>query len=468
MITKTSFIGQFIADINTQYEFMKELGSGTYGNVYKVKNKHTGDTFACKRMNKRKIKNKERFKVEIDLMKATDHPNIVRLYEIYEDTVYLYLIMEECVGGDFFDRLSSKSKTQSMYTEKEAAEIFKLIMSSINYCHSHGVCHRDIKPENILFSSIDDDKTVKLIDFGLSKIFNPHEAMASIVGTVFYMAPEVLKGSYNEKCDVWSAGVLLVLMLTGRPPFYGRNDAETMKRITKMEYSLDGPEWKNISDKAKELIKSIFVESDKRPSSQNILDSDWVSNNAPQSNDFILSLDLTHFEEYGKLNKLQKYVINFVSFRLKDEDTNELAEIFRSIDTNMDGVITIDELRQGINILKQRTNADIDHTDIDGLFNDIDLDKNGLINYNEFIASLINYKDILKKENVLEAFRNLDVDKTGKVDILEIKNVIKTTGMDDDNYIEKLFQKLDVNNDGELDFDEFLNGLEMGMWNNPK
>ena len=168
MISKSTFVGQFIADINLNYEFLKELGSGTYGNVYRVQNKLTGEIRACKKLNKRKIKNKERFKIEIDLLKATDHQNIVKLYEIYEDNVYLYLIMEECVGGEFFDRLALRAKSLNLYTEKDAAKIFKQLVSAINYCHSHGVCHRDIKPENILFSSTDEDSPLKLIDFGLS------------------------------------------------------------------------------------------------------------------------------------------------------------------------------------------------------------------------------------------------------------------------------------------------------------
>src|SRR4051812_40142097 len=125
MISKSTFVGQYIADINQSYTFLKELGSGTYGSVYKVQNKLTGEIFACKKLNKRKIKNKERFKIEIDLLKATDHQNIVKLFEIYEDNVYLYLLMQECEGGEFFDRLASRAKSSNMYTEKEAAKVFK-------------------------------------------------------------------------------------------------------------------------------------------------------------------------------------------------------------------------------------------------------------------------------------------------------------------------------------------------------
>ena len=118
-------------------------------------------------MNKRQITNKARLKTEIDLLRAVDHPNIIKLYDIYEDSIFLYLIMEECLGGEFFDRLAVRAKQLNMYTEKDAAKIFKQILEAVNYLHAHGVCHRDLKPENILFSTIEEDSHLKLIDFGL-------------------------------------------------------------------------------------------------------------------------------------------------------------------------------------------------------------------------------------------------------------------------------------------------------------
>ena len=172
MISKSHFIGEHIANINQSYNFIKELGQGSYGHVLRVQSIATGHIYACKKMNKRKITNKARFKTEIDLLRATDHPNIIKLYDIFEDNVFIYLIMEECTGGEFFDRLAKRAKQNKMYTEKDAAKILKQILQAVNYLHAHGVCHRDLKPENILFSTIAEDSQVKLIDFGLSKVFD--------------------------------------------------------------------------------------------------------------------------------------------------------------------------------------------------------------------------------------------------------------------------------------------------------
>lgn len=462
MITKTSFIGQFISDINNYYTFTKELGSGAYGNVYRVQNKLTGEIRACKKMNKKKIKNKERFKIEIDLLKATDHQNIVKLYEIFEDQVYLYLIMEECLGGEFFDRLAQRAKTSNLYTEKEAARIFKQLISAINYCHCHGVCHRDIKPENLLFASMEDDSPLKMIDFGLSKIFSAQDhAMKSIVGTTYYMAPEVIKGKYDEKCDIWSAGVILYIMLCGRPPFFGKTDDEIMRRIARKSYTFDYPEFKKISRDALDLVASIFVDAESRPSSQDILDNPWVNELAPNSTEEVLKLDFDHLKEYSNLNKVHKSVISFVSFRLKDEDTRELSKIFKSFDINNDGVLSMKEVQEGFKVLQSNKSVRLGHNELEAIFNNMDLDRNGMINYNEFISAMIDYKSSIKTAQVYEAFRAFDTDNNGKLSYNELAAVIRPQTEEDIAYLKDLFTKFDLNGDGEIDFDEFINGLEL-------
>ncbi len=266
MISKSHFIGEHIADIGKYYDFIKELGQGSYGHVYRCQNKETGNVYACKKMNKKKIKNKEQFKTEIDLLRATDHPNIIKLYDIFEDNQYIYLIMEECNGGEFFDSLAKRAKEKKMYTEKECAKIFKQILEAVNYLHAHGVCHRDLKPENILFSTLADDSSLKLIDFGLSKVLDGDKGtMKGAVGTTFYMAPEVLTGKYNEKCDIWACGIILYIMLCGKPPFYSQDEEELKKKICSMKYNFNYPEFKKVSQDAIDLIKKILVAPEKRP-----------------------------------------------------------------------------------------------------------------------------------------------------------------------------------------------------------
>ena len=291
MISKSHFIGEHIANINHSYNFIKELGQGIYGHVLRVQWLPTGNIYACKKMNKRKLTNKALFKTEIDLLRATDHPNIIKLYDIFEDNIFIYLIMEECTGGELFDRLAKRAKENKMYTEKDAAKILKQILQAVNYLQAHGVSHRDLKPENILFSTLSEDSQVKLIDFGLNKVFDSdNNTMKGTVGTTFYMAPEVINGKYNEKCDIWACGVIMYIMLCGKPPFYSNDEEELKHKICSMKYDLNYKEYENVSQDAIDLLKSIFFHMDQRPSSSEILDNKWIKDNAPNSKFYPLVL----------------------------------------------------------------------------------------------------------------------------------------------------------------------------------
>jgi calcium-dependent protein kinase len=461
MINKSAFIGIWEMDITDNYVFIKELGAGSSGKVYKIRSKLTGEYRACKRIDKRNIKekDKEQFITEIDLLRAADHQNIAKLYEIYEDQIYIYLIMEECLGGELFTQLAARSEAGKYYSEKEAAKIFKQLMSSVNYCHTHGICHRDIKPENILFSSSDEDSAIKLIDFGLSKIVmtsNKEKClMSSVVGTLYYIAPEVLNCKYNEKCDIWSVGVILFIMLSGNLPFSGKSHQEVMQNITDKNYSFSSPEWQKVSQQAKELISWMLNDLDERPSSQDILYHPWVTELAPYSSDELLNVDYKRLINFAKLDKLQKSVISFVSFRLNDQDTSSLSEIFKSFDTNSDGVLSFSEFTEGFRLFSQENNTQFDQLELEQLFKSLDLNGNQLINYNEFIASSMDYKKVIKREHLYQAFLAFDSDKDGKLSKKEIYQIIKPENEEDIEYINDLFKKFDLDQDGEINYKEF-------------
>jgi calcium-dependent protein kinase len=171
VISKSIFVGKSSKAFGDCYTVIKEIGSGSYGRVYRVKNKTTNVLRACKQLTKGRIANADKFKLEIDLMVQMDHPNIIKLYEIFEDNRYIYLIMEECTGGELFDRIIDRIQKKNLFSEKEAAAIFHQMMSAICYCHGQKICHRDLKPENLLLLNEKDDTPLKVIDFGLSKIF---------------------------------------------------------------------------------------------------------------------------------------------------------------------------------------------------------------------------------------------------------------------------------------------------------
>ena len=455
MINKSHFIGEHIDKVEKSYEFIKELGKGSYGQVFRCQSKINGNVYACKKMSKKKIKNKEQFKTEINLLRATDHPNIIKLYDIYEDNKFIYLIMEECSGGEFFDSLAKRAKEKKMYTEKECAKIFKQILEAVNYLHAHGVCHRDLKPENILFSNVADDSCLKLIDFGLSKVIDGDQNLKGTVGTTFYMAPEVITGNYNEKCDIWACGVILYIMLCGKPPFYSQDEEELKRNICRMKYTFDYPEFKKVSQDAIDLIKKILVPPEKRLSAAEILQTPWIKENAPNATGENLKQNWEHIERYSKLNLVQKSIINFTAFHLTSKETKEFVEMFKSLDENSDGVLSIEEIKKGVEQSKFGAKGD----NIVKIFEEMDIDKNGLINYTEFISALMDY-DKIKENQILECFNSYDADESGKISFKEFCDMIKPQSEEEKNELKDLYDKFDTDGDGEISLQEFKEGFK--------
>ena len=184
------------------------------------------------------MKESTKFFNEVDILRKADHPNIIRLYEFYEDEKHYHLVTEYISGGELFDFII-KSK---MFSEGIAANFLRQILSAVAYCHEHNIVHRDIKPENILLDKESPDATVKVIDFGTSAIYEETKQLTQKYGAAYYIAPEALRRDYNEKCDVWSCGVILYIFLCGRPPFSGRNDKEILLRVLQGHFTMPGPE----------------------------------------------------------------------------------------------------------------------------------------------------------------------------------------------------------------------------------
>jgi len=233
------------------------LGQGAFGEVRKCLHRDTKATRAVKLIKKESMSSEEEqsFKHEISILKKLDHPNILKLYEVFEDDKRYYLVTEMCKGGELFDEIVLKVQ----FSEKEAATIIQQILQAVAYCHDNGIVHRDLKPENALIDK-EMNNTLKIIDFGTAVKFDiGKELLNTTHGTSYYIAPEVLSKSYDEKCDVWSLGVILYILLSGKPPFDGENDEEIIERVKIGKYSLTGGTWQVISSDAKALIKKMLT-----------------------------------------------------------------------------------------------------------------------------------------------------------------------------------------------------------------
>ena len=299
--------------------------------------------------------------------------------------------MEECKGGELFDKIIEHIENGQMYTEKEAAKIMKQVMSGIEYCHNNGIVHRDIKPENLLYlnKGNDSNNPIKIIDFGLSQTLNLKKILSSKVGTAYYISPEILAGQYTQKCDVWSAGVILYVLLSGNPPFNGPSDGVIYSKIKKMEFKFPPEKWNRISDEAKDLLKKMLCEEEKRLTASEVLKHPWFKNENNKLSLEKLDFSSSFFKDYKKTCELKKMILFLIASRLQESEINDLKEIFQAFDSDNDGQIKYSEFEQGLLKLKSK---EIKPDEIHSYFTSIDTDKNGKIDYTEFIAACLQKK----------------------------------------------------------------------------
>ncbi|KAL7185027.1 hypothetical protein ACSBR2_027049 [Camellia fascicularis] len=265
--------------LNKDYQLCEEIGRGRFGVVYRCFSAVSGgDTFACKSIDKRLLSDPtdrdclDKEPKILHHLSATNHPNILHLHNLYEDDHYLHIITDLCDSASLYDRLTTP------LSEPSAAAIFHQLISAVNHCHRMGIAHRDIKPDNVFFDS---RNKLKLGDFGSADWFcGERAAMRGVVGTPYYVAPEVLLGrEYNEKVDVWSAGVILYIMLAGVPPFYGDNVEETFEAVMRGNLRFPTRIFRSVSPEAKDLLrKMICKDVSRRFSAEQVLRHPWMIN----------------------------------------------------------------------------------------------------------------------------------------------------------------------------------------------
>ena len=445
--------------ITDKYNFIKRLGDGGYAKVYEIQNKITGEIRACKHLSKLNLDNLEKFQREINILKQIDHPNIVKLFEIYETNHSIYLVMEECKGGDLFDKILEHINNHEMFSEKDSAHILQQIMSAIEYCHNYGICHRDLKPENIVFFKKGNEynNPLKIIDFGLSRIVDREKKLKSKVGTAYYVAPEILKGKYNEKCDIWSAGVILYILLSGEPPFNGKSDRVIYLKIANFKFNFPEEKWKNISDDAKDLIKHMLCPEKERYSATQVLHHPWFSKlkNNNNNNDKNLKVNSTFFKEYKESSLLKKLVLLYIASKLNEHEIKDLNNLFKVLDKNDSGEIGYKELKEGLLKLNSKEMNEKEIQDLFSVIDINDINNKGNIDYKEFIVATLNKNLFLEAEKLFEIFSSLDTEQTGKIKKEQILNVLKQYNSGN-GVINDLIQKAFKEEEGDIDYKKFL------------
>jgi calcium-dependent protein kinase len=331
---------------------------------------------------------------------------------------------------------------------------------AVAYCHSQSIMHRDLKPENILleFNSANDKQnfSIKLIDFGTSVIFKPKQKMSEKTGTPYYIAPEILRKRYDEKCDLWSCGVILYILLTGEPPFNGNNDKEILKSVEIGIYDERHEAFKYISEDGRILIKNLLtVDPTKRLSAIEALETKWIKDLAPNSklNEQEASKILSRLKTFRADQKLQEATLAFIVNQLiSKEETNELKKVFMELDVNNDGKLSLEEIAQGY---KKIYGSKTPEYDAKLIFESVDADHNGYIGYEEFIRATVDRNKILTDQKLESAFRLFDKNGDGFISAVEIKEVLgKDTKLNDEIW-KSIVKEVDVNGDGEISLEEF-------------
>ncbi len=217
-----------------------------------------------------------------------------------------------CYGGELFDKISE----EQCFSERDAAHILRQVLSAINYCHTRKIVHRDLKPENLLLDKDTENPKIKIIDFGTSQMFDPDKKMSQKFGTPYYIAPEVLKKSYNEKCDLWSCGVILYILLCGYPPFNGANDKQIIEAVLKGKFTLDEPEWDDVSDDAKDIVKKLLtLDPEKRVSANDALQHRWIKTMAQidKVDKNVKTKTLSNLKNFRGEQKLKQAALAFIA-----------------------------------------------------------------------------------------------------------------------------------------------------------
>ncbi|KAJ8466045.1 hypothetical protein OPV22_028597 [Ensete ventricosum] len=272
-----------ISYLEDRYALCEELGWGQFGVIRACSDMLTGESAACKSIAKDRLVTPEdirSIKLEIEVMAwLSGHPNVVDLKAVYEDNDYVHIVMELCAGGELFDRLEK----HGCFPECEAAVLFRHLMEVVVFCHDKGVVHRDLKPENILMATNSLSSPIKLADFGLATYIKPGESLSGTVGSPFYIAPEVLTGGYNEAADVWSAGVILYILLSGMPPFWGKTKSKIFESVRSAELRFPSDPWRSVSDSAKELIRGMLCRDPaQRLTAKQVIDHSWIKEHEQQ------------------------------------------------------------------------------------------------------------------------------------------------------------------------------------------
>lgn len=454
-----TILGKPFEEIESRYKLGAELGRGQFGITYLCTEIGTGKKYACKSISKKKLvskNDKADMRREVQIMQhLSGQPNIVEFKGVYEDKNSVHLVMELCAGGELFDRIITKRQ----YSERAAATICRAIVNVVKVCHFMGVIHRDLKPENFLLSDYSQNATLKATDFGLSVFIEEGKTLKAIVGSAYYVAPEVLKRRYGKEVDIWSAGVILYILLSGVPPFWAETERGIFDAILRGNLDIESQPWPSISSGAKDLVKKMLThDPQKRITAAEVLEHPWIREGGEASDKPIGSAVLTRMKQFRAMNKLKKLALKVIAENLSTEEIKGVKTMFQNIDTDKSGAITYEELKIGLAQLGSTLTED----EVKQLMEAADVDGDGSIDYIEFITATMHKCKLDREENIHTAFQFFDKDNSGYITTDELESAMEEYGMGDPSAIHEIIYEVDTDKDGKINYQEFSAMMRSG------
>eukprot|EP00917_Polyrhabdina_sp_WS-2016_P007092 GHVP01015767.1.p1 GENE.GHVP01015767.1~~GHVP01015767.1.p1 ORF type:complete len:700 (+),score=88.02 GHVP01015767.1:2257-4356(+) len=492
-------------EVFRDYDFRRTLGKGQFGRVVEVIEKKTGNRKACKTISMIRPdlpQYRDLINQEIELMKSLNHPNILQLYKVYYDGMTIYLIMELCKGKQLFDRIMDWDKKRSFLTEEKVAGWLDQILSATAYCHNHPrkIVHRDIKPENILFLDESQNSILKVVDFGLSstmdrirktqyEVYVEKSGAARVFakllpkvggksfnsvkkwkmescGTPHYMAPEMIKGKYDQLCDIFSIGVILFQLLSGTHPFYtpGVDTEETAKqRILREVPNTNSAAWTRVSQEGRELVKWMLEKNPlRRCTAQQARAHSWfkkLKNQAPEMKSQLTSV-FQGLQNWQNENRLKQAVLGLLARDLGEGEIHALRIKFMALDKEGNGTISVDDLRASMSAAGY-AGDDLEEK-LSNIIASFNVDGKNLIGYNEFIAALVARHMALEEEKLREIFDQLDTERKGWITVEDLRTTLKSSERSslEKNELDTIFASADRHCNGYVDFLDFVDFMK--------
>lgn len=311
-----------------------------------------------------------------------------------------------------------------------------------------------------MYANKKENSPVKAIDFGLSVFFRPGESFSEIVGSPYYMAPEVLKRSYGPEIDIWSAGVILYILLSGVPPFWAETEQGVAQAILRGRIDFEKDPWPHVSESAKSLVQQMLEPNPKlRLTAEQVLEHPWLQNEKKAPNVPLGDVVRARLKQFSMMNRLKKKAMRVIADHLMIDEVEVIREMFKSMDSDNDGKVTFEELKAGL----QKVGSQLTEIEMKMLMEAADVDGNGILDYGEFVAITIHLQKMENDEHLRKAFMFFDKNGSGFIEIDELREALRdNTGHIDPEVLNDIVKEVDADKDGLISYEDFVGMMKAG------